>query len=32
MLYYIVVIAGAATLARWFMRVIIYLDEGGARK
>lgn len=32
MLYYIVAILGAATLAGWFVRVIRYLDEGGERK
>ena len=25
-------ILGAATLAAWFVKVICYLDEGGARK
>lgn len=29
LLYYIVVIAGAATLAKWFLKVIAYLNEGG---
>lgn len=29
LLYYIVVITGAATLAKWFLQVIAYLDEGG---
>lgn len=32
MLYYIVVITGAATLAQWIMEVITWIDEGGARK
>ena len=32
MLYYIVVTVGAVTLAVWFMKVICYLDKGGAKK
>lgn len=28
----LLIILGAATLAEWIMKVIVYLDEGGARR
>lgn len=31
MLYYIVVITGAATLAKWFLRLVEYADKGGRK-
>lgn len=32
MLYYIVVIAGAATLSKWFLKLVEYVEKGGRRK
>ncbi len=30
-LYYVVVVAGALTLASWFMRLVEWLEHGGRR-
>lgn len=32
MLYYIVVIAGAATLTKWVLQLVEYVEKGGRRK
>lgn len=32
MLYYIVVIAGAATLTKWFLKLVEYAEKGRRRK
>lgn len=32
LLYYIVVITGAATLTKWILQIVEYVEKGGRRK